>query len=430
MTSKAKTKQLKPYQGVIVFILVILFIIFIATPIQLAWGLYGVAVTEVIILLFAIIPAIILKTNLREMFPIRRPLLRHIFGVIFIWIATYLLVTIISLITMYFFPEGIIEVSDGLGDIITSAPMGIALLIIALMPAICEEALHRGFILYSFKTVDSKWKRILYMGIVFGIFHLDPYRFLPTAILGMAMTYIMIETNNIIMPIFLHFINNGLTTIASFTSETNVSQSTDFSSEMILNSIGSFIIIGGIVPFLYLIGSRLLHKKELGETKDLIIKKKRRKTLIVASACSISMVLLGLGIIAKGIIKSPVFETSISMKVNYKTDKLQFPMEIDKSGDYLIDLWIEAERGQVIMDIIDEKGAVIYHIPCQHITLTSPITLEKATYRVDLEFLMEPSAVKEYYKTDIEFLEKFIADLNFAEDLDELSAFDMKFIIK
>ena len=80
------------------------------------------------------------------------------------------------------------------------------------------------------------------------------------------------------------------------------------------------------------------------------------------------------------------------------------------------------------MDIIDEKGAVIYHIPCQHITLTSPITLEKAIYRVDLEF-MSP-VPKEYYKTDIEFLEKFIADLNFVEDLDELSAFDMKFIIK
>lgn len=74
MVIKKEEKQLKPYQGIIIFILVILLIIFVAVPIQRKWGIYGLALTELIILLLAIIPAIILKTNLKEIFPVKKPL--------------------------------------------------------------------------------------------------------------------------------------------------------------------------------------------------------------------------------------------------------------------------------------------------------------------------------------------------------------------
>ena len=38
------------------------------------------------------------------------------------------------------------------------------------------------------------------MGIIFGIFHLDFVRFIPTAVLGAALTYVMLETDNILLP--------------------------------------------------------------------------------------------------------------------------------------------------------------------------------------------------------------------------------------
>ena len=38
----------------------------------------------------------------------------------------------------------------------------------------CEEALHRGFIQYSFQSVRSDWVIILSMGFIFGLFHMDP----------------------------------------------------------------------------------------------------------------------------------------------------------------------------------------------------------------------------------------------------------------
>lgn len=288
-------KQLKPYQGIGVFILVILVTIFVAAPIQMAFGMYGVAITEIILLLLAIIPAILFKANFKEVFPIKKPLLREILGVLLIWAGSYVAVLLVTLIIGYFFPQGLTDVSSGLQNVFTSVPMWVAFIIIAVMPAICEEALHRGLILSSLGSVNNKWLRVLYMGIIFGIFHLDPVRFLPTAILGMALSYVMIETRNIILPVIFHFVNNGLATLISFTSKSQTTAA-NINSGMMLYAISTYFIIGAVVPFLLLFGSKLIHKKQSrNEVEDnAVTQKKEKKIMIIAGICSGLMVVLGI----------------------------------------------------------------------------------------------------------------------------------------
>lgn len=300
-------KQLKPYQGIGVFILVILVTIFVAAPIQMAFGMYGVAITEIILLLLAIIPAILFKANFKEVFPIKKPLLREIFGVLLIWAGSYVAVLLVTLIIGYFFPQGLTDVSNGLQNVFTSVPMWVAFIIIAVMPAICEEALHRGLILSSLGSVNNKWLRVLYMGIIFGIFHLDPVRFLPTAILGMALSYVMIETRNIILPVIFHFVNNGLATLISFTSKSQTTAA-NINSGMMLYAISTYFIIGAVVPFLLLFGSKLIHKKQARNEveDDDITQKKEKKIMIIAGICSGLMVVLGIVVMVYAISTVPI----------------------------------------------------------------------------------------------------------------------------
>lgn len=300
-------KQLKPYQGIGMFALVIIVMLFVAAPIQMALGMYGVAITELILLLLAIIPAILFKADLKEVFPVKKPLLLEIFGVLLIWAGSYVAVLLVTLVIGYFFPQGLTDVSSGLQNVFTSVPMWIAFIIIAVMPAICEEALHRGLILSSLGSVNNKWLRVLYMGIIFGIFHLDPVRFLPTAILGMALSYVMIETRNMILPIIFHFVNNGLATVISFTAKSQTT-ATDMNSGMMLYAIATYFIIGAVIPFLLLFGSRLIHRKEArSEGENAAMKEKKdKKMLIIAGVCSGLMVVLGIVVMAYGISTVPI----------------------------------------------------------------------------------------------------------------------------
>jgi membrane protease YdiL (CAAX protease family) len=49
----------------------------------------------------------------------------------------------------------------------------ISLLIMALTPAICEEALFRGLILHTLKDVKNPTVLMLIVAFLFGAFHLD-----------------------------------------------------------------------------------------------------------------------------------------------------------------------------------------------------------------------------------------------------------------
>lgn len=302
MTTKNEKKQLKPYQGILVFILFLLVAPFISIFIPQEWGLYGTILVQLTVLLFGVIPAIILKADLREVFPIKKPLFRQIFGVIFIWIGSLLASTLGVLIIGIFFPEGLMDVNDQLYDMFTSVPMWIAFIIISIMPAICEEALHRGFILSSLAPIKNKWIKILIMGAIFGAFHLDPYRFLPTAILGMGMTYIMLETKNIILPALFHFINNALVMLISFTVRPEVELPVidlEIMPDMMKIALGSYLLLGSVIPWVFLLGSKLIHKKDsLNNREDIIEKEKKgNKQIISAMIISAFMILGGLIIV-------------------------------------------------------------------------------------------------------------------------------------
>lgn len=301
MEENNKFRTLKPYQGILLFILVILMMIFVATPIQMRYGMYGVAITELIILAMAVIPAILLKADLKEVFPIKKPTIGQIFGIIILWIGTFLGVTLVTLILGYFFPEGLGQVSAGLNDVITSIPMGIAFFIVAIMPAICEEALTRGFILSSFNSFKSKWSIIILVAIIFGIFHMDPFRFLQTAILGGALAYIMVETKNILLPVLFHFINNGLTTLVSFVSQSQETAVAATQFNVPLVSIGSYFIIGSAIPFLFLLGSILIHKKDKTDNTSSSMSKRSVKKIYVAAFITVVMLIIGAVIISKNL---------------------------------------------------------------------------------------------------------------------------------
>lgn len=85
-----------------------------------------------------------------------------------------------------------------------------ALVNIALIPALCEEVLFRGYVMRAFEKSWGIIASIILSGIIFGMFHIQLGNLLPLATLGMALALMTWLSNSIWPAVAAHFINNGM----------------------------------------------------------------------------------------------------------------------------------------------------------------------------------------------------------------------------
>ena len=259
-------RQLNPVYGIAAFIIIEIIFFVVFAPLQYYFGMLGLALTELGLLACTLLAVKLTGQSFREVFPLRRPKFGQVLGTLVLWGGCFLSTMLATLVLMYFFPEGFLQASSDINSIFNTVPTPVQLLIVAVMPAVCEEAMHRGFIQHSFQSVRSDWVIILSMGLIFGIFHMDPYRFLPTAILGIGLSYVMQKTHNIFLPALFHFVHNFISIAPSLgTSVETTAETIDISGLLtsrpfILMSIGSYLMLGALAPILLLAGSHLLRK--------------------------------------------------------------------------------------------------------------------------------------------------------------------------
>lgn len=86
----------------------------------------------------------------------------------------------------------------------------LAILVMALAPAIFEEVLFRGAFQQVFVGwTKNAWAGIIITGILFSAIHFSFFGFLPRIALGLILGLIFYYTNNLWLSILLHFLNNG-----------------------------------------------------------------------------------------------------------------------------------------------------------------------------------------------------------------------------
>ena len=85
---------------------------------------------------------------------------------------------------------------------------GLIILVVAIVPALCEETMFRGFIQRSFEFKMKPFWAALITAVFFGIYHFNPYDLIPLIALGFFFGFAAYTSNSILVPVFLHFLNN------------------------------------------------------------------------------------------------------------------------------------------------------------------------------------------------------------------------------
>lgn len=287
-----KIKKQRPIgikQALLFFlVMMILFAIF-GSLIQYALGMVGVLITELFFLIGSILYVRWTGQRLKDVFPIRKPKLMSVFGTIVIWAGAYILMLVCDTIVMALDSDFPVNTD---AEVITARGLNWFLLffIVAVVPAICEEAMHRGVIQYGLKKkIKNPLLMAFIIGLIFGIFHLDPSKFLATAILGGAMGWILFRTDNMVYSSLFHFFHNASQMVLLLSTSlltafagspiifaANTSQ-TDTASYMFAAGIMT-IFPGMLVPILLYTGNYLLTKNLAPRKKPFLPKDKKERS--------------------------------------------------------------------------------------------------------------------------------------------------------
>jgi len=106
-------------------------------------------------------------------------------------------------------PVKALEMMMELLDLENTPPWQLFLLI-GFLPGVCEEFAFRGVLLHALHKRFKPWMLALVVAAVFGFFHVNFFRILPTAYLGFFMALLTLATGSILPAVLVHVGNNSL----------------------------------------------------------------------------------------------------------------------------------------------------------------------------------------------------------------------------
>lgn len=293
-------KQLRLWQGLLVIILAGLEV-FVFSGFLPQWlGMGRSLIGELILLGTAVGAVAVFHGKFRSVFPIHKPKLTEVMGTILIYLGASQAISVVTMIEMYIAPEMVTETSIGLSSMFTSSSMIVAIIVVGIAPAICEEAVFRGVFFNSiWNQTHGKWIPILVTAAVFGLFHGSIIRFFPTFLLGIVLGYLVYETNNMLYNVMFHAINNIIPVLVlygmqflmqlmaralgmngsgmwNFVMDTATSQVSQLSPAF----MGIYMIDGGVGLAILYLGNHVLHLGREGYPKELFPKEKRKQQFI------------------------------------------------------------------------------------------------------------------------------------------------------
>ena len=182
---------------------------------QAQWLERGLFLSEWLLLLLpTLVFVFIFRFSARKTLSIRAPSKQALLGGALLMAGGTPLAWFVAWAQSFFLPIPF-ELAEGIADMLTPESTGDLmwlLLLAAITPAICEEAVFRGGLMGGMRKMNA-FAAILINGAIFGLFHVSfesAFRFGPTAFIGILMAYAVWHSRSIFVSVLMHFMNNGL----------------------------------------------------------------------------------------------------------------------------------------------------------------------------------------------------------------------------
>ena len=213
--SEMKEKQMPGVGDVVLLLCVVLLLSFyVGSYAQVKWGFAGVAVQQAIILIAPLFYAWYMKADAKKLFSVQKIKPLQLLGSLLIGIGVFVGALLLGALLIPVFPESA-ENLAGLDAMLLEQPIYVLILVMAVMPAIGEELLFRGFLMGTLKTKCKAWLTIAVTTFIFAAFHMSLIKLFTIGIVGLGLTWVTYKTGSIAASMCVHFLNNLMSVIIS-----------------------------------------------------------------------------------------------------------------------------------------------------------------------------------------------------------------------
>jgi membrane protease YdiL (CAAX protease family) len=202
--------------------------------------------------LFVVLPVAILaywKVDLRTALYLRVPQARYLIAALLIGVSAWVPAHELNVLQQSLFgiPQAVVESAERMHQALLALPIPTVFVLIALVPALCEELLFRGFLLSGLSSSARQWTAILVAAAVFGVFHFFVFKFPVTFALGVLLGYLCWQSRSIVPGMIAHFLHNGLTAASALWPDVWTRWAGLGPEEEWAHLPWSVLVIGGIV---------------------------------------------------------------------------------------------------------------------------------------------------------------------------------------
>ena len=204
-----------PAAGDLVLVLAVTSVLFIyiGSLLQIRYLLPGVALSHLIIFGVPVLAAWYGRCDMKETFSLKKIRPAMIPLAVLTGIVSFFAFNGVMQLLSGIIPGEAENYAQNMDSLMDGAALPVRILVIALVPAISEETLFRGYILGSLKKKLAPRAVILITALLFGIFHMNLFQGIYAALLGAVLAGAVYLTESILPASIIHFTANLLAVI-------------------------------------------------------------------------------------------------------------------------------------------------------------------------------------------------------------------------
>lgn len=160
----------------------------------------------------------------------------------------------------YSLPTGGVPVPASLPELL------VQIVVVALIPSVCEEIFFRGVIYHAFSGMGV-WKAIIVSSLYFSLFHFDVRNLLGPFFLGILIAWYCYRADSIFAGIIAHFTNNFILVLINWFNRSAENEPLNLTPQ-IIRAMVSFMVFVAVVLLLLIKAYKVLTKNKVVKPKE------------------------------------------------------------------------------------------------------------------------------------------------------------------